>query len=246
MILNLEPDLNGRQPCVPSCIRIQEFITFNKLSSFNSFHCHHRASSPPSLFFFFFLQVFLLLIAHRSVIFGGSLMERLSELAPLKYTNTQKSKSLWQCWTFFFPKKYLFYCPPLPLFFFFSSSIFAYSYILIVNRIRFSERDLNKMISLLLCQLVPSHTCAHGSPHFYQTWEESHGSRSHTKEIQKLYNRGQRSECVYVCVHCQRERAGWRGEDKGRMCENWVQLFHAQVFLDTEGVKSPSHYKKTL
>lgn len=45
-----------------------------------------------------------------------------------------------------------------------------------------------------------------------------------------------------VCVQGESERTGWR--DEGSMCENWVQLFHGQVFLDTKGVKSPSHSKK--
>lgn len=61
------------------------------------------------------------------------------------------------------------------------------------------------------------------------------------KEVRKLYNC--RWECVCVCIQCERERE--EGKHEGSMCENWVLLFHGQVFLDTHRAsKAPLTLKR--
>lgn len=111
-----------------------------------------------------------------------------------------------------FPISHLFFF--FLIFFFLSSSIFAYSYILMVNRIRFSERDLNKMISLLLCQLVPSHTCSHtstGTPTFTRPGKNLMAVGPIQKRFRNCTTVGN-GVSVYMCVSTAREKEQGGGE----------------------------------
>lgn len=90
-----------------------------------------------------------------------------SQPSPSKTSTKTKTSSLHPIFSLHIFSLTVYFFLTFSYFFTLSSSFFAHSHILILNRIKFSERDLNKMISLLLCQLrpIPCHTQKHtGTP----------------------------------------------------------------------------------